>query len=228
MEEYIMMKKDKNFKTEAEKRVDIILQDEEIKELIRELVIKTNQKGGNQTNLFNAIKRVWNETIEKEDEPEPYMLTDADEQFIQKIDAFMDKYGEALIKENHKDCNQSNMERFSNQYRITLILLYLVFEHEEKVTQNLLLKYAKDCFDIKPSYFPIQFYVREISCFFSLHLRYVENDGKIELMYDSHSFYGESLIWLEDFKKFRLQYRYSRRSCAETAIYVVWVLNKFF
>ena len=88
-----MMKKDKNFKTEAEKRVDIILQDEEIKELIRELVIKTDQKGGNQTNLFNAIKRVWNETIEKEDEPEPYMLTDADEQFIQKIDAFMEEYG---------------------------------------------------------------------------------------------------------------------------------------
>ena len=120
------------------------------------------------------------------------------------------------------------MEWFANRYRITLILLYLAFEHEEKVTQKLLLKYAKDCFDIKTAHFPIQLYVREISYFFSLHLRYVEKDGKIELMYDSHSFYGESLIWLEDFKEFRSQYRYSRGSCAEAAIHAVWILNKFF
>lgn len=228
MEEHIMMKKDSNVKTETEKRVDIILQDEEIKELIRKLVIKIDQKGGNQTNLFNAIKRVWNETIKKEDEPESYSLTDEDKKFIQKVDAFMEKYGEALVRENHENCKDSNMEFYARRYRITLISLYLVFENEDKVTQKLFQKYAKDCFGINPNHCALEFYMREILYFLNVRLRYVEKDDKIELIYDSHSFYGESLTWLEEFKKFRSQYRYSRGSCAQAAIYVVWVLNKFF
>lgn len=224
----MMMKKDRDVKTEAEKRVDIILQDEEMKELIRKLVIKTDQKGVYLSNLNQAIKQVWDETIEKEDDSEVYSLTEADEELIQKVDAFMKKFGEELISEYDSDSSQSQREWRRTHFRAILKSLCLIFEHEDKVTQDLLIKYAKEYFDINIRNYPVQSYVRTICSFFLLNLRCVEKDDKIELIYDHYCTSGRSLIWQKDFEKFSLQYRYSRGSCAEAALYASWFIKKCF
>lgn len=101
------LSKNKTSKTQAS--IDIILQDEEMKELLRKLVKKSDEKGADisLSHLQKALQVIWKEvSVKATTEQVSYTLSPDQENFAKKVDAFLEHFGEDLVQ-HHNRCASS-------------------------------------------------------------------------------------------------------------------------
>lgn len=228
-----MKLKDTNTQRQTEATINIILQDEEMKDLIRKLVIKSKAAGGSITHLNQATKIVWKEMCAEDEEVVEYVLTSEQEVFAKKIDAFINHYGEDLISYNTSiQCfgyvrTPESQKSFLTYLKNILISMYLVFQKEDSVNQKLIKKYSRDYLDfyIRDS---ISSYLHFIRTFLKLNICIdPESDSLPTYCYNSFH-YQYRISEQPDFIDFCSQYKFSQNSPSETAIYAIWFINKFF
>lgn len=233
-----MKLKDTNALSKREAEINIILQDEEMEELIRKLVIKAKGAGVCITNLNQATKMVWEEVSAQNGEVIEYILTPDQEMFVKKVDAFLEHYGKDLIEDHNANQrhgsssilnsdNPKRVENFIACIRDILISMYLVFEKEPSVTQKHIMNYSKNYLN---SYFrfSITEYLRDIRNFFN-SIAFSKEQPTSLPQYCSNHFGYEYKIWKQaDFIKFSSQYEFKNNSASGIAICVIWFITKFF
>lgn len=225
--------------SKTQESIDIILQDEEMNELIRKLVEKAEAKGACITHLQKATQIVWNDISMKANTEITYSLSPSQKDFEKKVEAFIAHFSEDLVHHHDKTTAYSKIKsgnvederrkiRFLNSTKVILSSMYIVFEKEDSVTQQLVKLYSRNYFDYQFRG-SITNELRIIRTFLKEQL-YVENNSTDSLPKYSPDYLRYDLRWLhrDDFNEFTSHYRYASESACETALLAIWFINKFF
>lgn len=209
---------------------DIILGDEEMEELIKQLVQKAQDSGAGVTILNKAISKVWRETFYIE----PEKLNSKEKAFAKKVKRFLEFYEEGLMEEfNHwKEykidfTDAKRKEKFFVELYELLCSMYGVFEKEETINQKLILTFAR-IHGFKSNFYNLHQDINFLQIFLYYKLIFSKND-LIRPLYESGSSLGKLHISaVENFVNFKRQYILATHSTCQTAIAAIWVINTFF
>ena len=201
---------------------NIILDDKEMEVLIRQLVKEAGNKGFEMTKLNQAVTTIWKEefVVEKK-KLEP--LTEEEEIFSKKVKKFLDHYGKDLIELNGVTIGKDYF--LKNIYEI-LCSIYAVFQREERISQDKIVRFLKQHFDYKENSVSIE--IRALYIFFYSHLYFSDNT---ELPVYSEKFVGRepsSLDKNKEFCDFCSQFDFPSNNVNRAAIATVWFIEKYF
>ena len=202
----------------SQKRINIILEDNEMMEEIQNIVRKAKEEKLCISNLYYVINRVWNEKTDIVfSDPTP-----KEKLFFEKALHFMEYYKDdfaLLFKKFY----------FDKTYHI-ICALYIAAEKMHDFTQAELIEISDNSgYEIcKCDHLYTGRIINVLYYFFMYHLEYKDNQKPVcKAAYTSNKWITE----VEEFKNFCYENNYStskRRKTLSTAISAIWVIETFF
>lgn len=215
---------------------NIIENDAEMEEMIRELVEKAREKGIKVTLLNNSIKMAYGKEDAGNREKLKYKISQEEKKFGEKIRKFLKHYKKELI-EFHDMCQKSSYFKIANDpddrkemfftklYQL-LLAMKVVFEDEEasSITQERIEKIVKEVYGNKSISFRSEI---EMLC----NLFYTHMDFSCEGLprYSPKCVsYHNTLKWVEEFSDFKNQYQKKNFQTSRAAMAAIWFIEKYF
>ena len=214
---------------------EIILKDEEMNPIIRELIAKAHEKGYCKSNLAKAIVTMWGELYEVQTKP-VFSPTDEELKFWLKASKFVEIYKDLIIEAHDEDVD---VIRFNNQCKgdekkeqrilqaveVFLKAAYCTFCREDNIRKAYVEKYAG-------------LIERNAFSNASIPAQYVYKVIDSKLMYDRNNHYmpeirgtKEGLVYFYTLKavdEFCDQYRYSHTIFSNSLMASIWFINTYF
>lgn len=212
---------------------NIILDDEEMEVLIRQLVKKANEKGACMSVLNKAVTIIWKEEFQVE--KQQTQVTAKEKEFFHKVEKFLNHYGDALVALHDERLEDKRFvikggakwrrERFLSGFYHILCSIYVVFEREDRINQNKIIKFAKEYFRYDYSWIGCDINLLHYFIYNRLHF---ENATKVPEYSTTGTSLKNSIYAVEEFQQFKQQYEFSQHKIYETSMAVVWLIEKYF
>ena len=218
---------------ERHSEADIILNDEEIDPIIRELIAKAFEKGYRKSNVAKAVVARWDELC---DPPKPvFSPTSEESEFWEKAAKFVQTYRDLLIEAYDEDVNnvkfniwckgdEEKEKRVLRKVEVFLCASYCTFCREDNIRKAYVEKYAKL---IQKSDFSGA----------SITAEYVYKVIGYKLRYDKDNQYKperdrskEGLVYfhnVETVDEFCDQYRYTHTKLSNAIMAAIWFINTY-
>lgn len=214
---------------------NIILDDKEMEVLIRQLVKEAGKKGFGVSKLNQAVATIWREEFSVEKKKlEP--LTEEEEKFAEKVKKFLEHYGDDLVEFRNSIINKSGgfiikkddlkqKTYFLEEYYEILCSIYGVFQREERITQNQIVRFLKQHFDYKHN--SISLKLKRLNEFFYYHLNF-SSDTELPSYSEEYVDWKHCLDRNEEFDDFCSQFEFRNIQVNNVAIAIVWFIEKYF
>ena len=204
---------------------DIILNDKEMEVLINQIVKKAHSSGACVTHLNKAISSVWQEQFHVEIKPKE--LNKKEKAFAKKVEKFLDYYENGLVCHTRKVYNSHYSSFNKASFYQLLCSIYGIFENEDNITKELILKYAKE-HGFKKTYYCI--FMKDISFlyeFISDHLHF-QPDNNIPVYSEECVSSTHSITSVKEYNDFAKQLVVSNTKTCKTSVRVIWLIETFF
>ena len=204
---------------------DIILNDKEMEVLINQLVQKAHSSGACVTHLNRAISSVWQEQFHVEIKTKK--LNKKEKIFAEKVKKFLDHYENDLIMYTKKVYNWSYSNFDKDTFFQLLCSIYGIFENENTITKELILKYAKEHGFKKPYYCIFMKDISFLYDFISDHLHF-QPDNNIPVYSEECISSTHSITSVKEFNDFSKQLVVSNTKTCKTSVRAIWLIKTFF
>lgn len=204
---------------------DIILNDKEMEELVKQLVQKAHDSGACVTHLNRAISSVWQEQFNVEFKPKE--LNKKEKTFAKKVKNFLDHYENDLIMYTNKIYNKRYGNFNKDTFFQLLCSMYGTFENEDTITKELIIKYAKEHGFKNPYYCNFMKDISFLYDFISDHLYFQANNG-IPVYSEKWVGYNHSITSANEYNDFAKQFVLRNTKTFKTAVRIIWLIERFF
>lgn len=219
---------------------NIILEDKEMKDLIRQIVTRAHDDGYLITHLKGAIDITWKEAYPPPKDEEIPSLTPDQEKFKEKAIRFLQKYSDSILETYYHDDNVSEERlkfelqgfedqsgRLFNIFLGILVSIYALFETSNGLRQTDMIKFARMHFKHYERTSSISFYINPLKKFVWTRLAFDPEDPKAQpAVFEPYNVH--CLAWSDEFNKFNRQYKYTKTDANELAVAVMWLIPNFF
>ena len=176
------------------------------------LVEMAMEKNYKKTCVWKAMDMLWQERQPSNDEKKLLQPTEKEKIFWEKVDNFIQKYRENILGAFKIDYSftKTPQEYFlENSFKPILYVAYVVFEREDNITYNLVIKYAKKLFDQK----------LRIGYGFGLHSLF----ERMEIPKENQT----GILSFEDFCRTFQYFRYRRYGFKENMLKLIWFIDTY-
>lgn len=203
---------------------DIILNDKEMEDLVKQLVQKAHNSGACVTHLNRAISSVWQEQFHIEFEPKK--LTEKEKAFAKKTEKFLSHYENYFVE--HNGIYLKRYISFNKEYFYQLLCsMYGIFENEDNITKELIVKFAKEHGFKHSNFYYFRSDMNFLNDFISCHLHFYQ-DNTIPTYSKDWVGSDYSISSMDDYYNFTKQYVISSTRTCQTAIMAIWLIEKYF
>ena len=204
---------------------DIILNDKEMETLIKQLVQKAHDSGTCVTHLNRAISTVWQEQFHIEIKTQK--LNKTEKIFFFFLKKFLAHYENGLIMHTKKFYNWRYSSFNKDTFFQILCSIYGIFENEDNITKELILKYAKEHGFKKPYYCDFMKDISFLYDFISEHL-YFQQDNSIPVYTEKYVGSNHSITSVKEYNVFAKQLVLRNTKTCKTAVRIIWLIERFF
>lgn len=204
---------------------DIILNDKELEDLIKELVQKAHDRGDCVTHLNRAISSVWQEQFHVEFKTKE--LNKKEKAFAKKVRNFLAYYENDLMVHTRKFYNWHFSSFNKDSFYQLLCSIYGTFENEDNVTKQRIVKYAKEHGFKSPYYCNFMGDISFLCDFISEHL-YFETNSDIPVYSEKYVKAKNSITSVKEFNDFAKKFILRNSKTCKTAVRIIWIIETFF
>ncbi len=209
---------------------NIILEDEKLNNLIRQLVNEAYNKGYSKTDFLEIINQVWKEKSLTQEEN--IGLTEDEKTFFEKVKAFVEHYKNPILEEYNKKSFVRFHVKITEDIKVTQLLnnmiigitcMYIVLSKENTIIQKDINQCARIYF--KDSYFAWDSIKTEVLKNF-FHKLYICDTYELPMYSENLNYQNEILA--NEIKEFVSQYNYRNSGLNYVTMAALYVIQKYF